>query len=246
MPDLPTGASQLPSHQSSAELHLSLQGQVILITGATTQPGRAVSYACHLAGADTILLDKDPAALNDFYDSLSEETQRDPAIFPFDLRELDRANSADVRKLLEKEFVKIDAVIHCAQWGAPLTPLEHVEIDHWWQVLESQLIAPWLLTKSLLPLLNKSLSAKVIFTSHEVGNAGKAYWGPFGAAFSAINNLVETWNDEMEQQNINFFSVDPGKIRSEWRTKLFPAEHPDTLTPANDPSVVDRYLKLLV
>ncbi len=223
----------------------TLHDRIIVITGATTQPGRSVATACCRAGAAVILIDKSLDNLNQLYDELADIARLEPAIMPLDLSELDHPMCEQITDTLEREYPCIDGLVHCAMWGAPLAPLELITHDAWWRVLENQLVAPWQLTRTLLPALKKSAAGRVVFTTLPAARQGQAYWGVYGAAFAAIENMVQTWNDEQEKQSLDFYTLDPGPIKTELRAKLFPGDSGGDLMAADDASVINRYLYLL-
>lgn len=101
-----------------------------------------------------------------------------------------------------------------------------------------------LLTRVCLDLLKASPDASILFSTSEVGLKGQAYWGAYGVAQAAIENLAETLADELEENtHIRVNSIDPGPIRSRLRALAYPGEDPNTLPSAE--TVVPVYLHLM-
>ena len=57
----------------------------------------------------------------------------------------------------------------------------------------------------------------------------KAFWGPYGATKAALEHLVRTWADELEQTKIRAVLLDPGQMRTRMRAEAMPGEDPATL-----------------
>ena len=90
--------------------------------------------------------------------------------------------------------------------------------------------APFMLTQALLPVLEKSSSASVVFTSSSVAFKGRAYWGAYAASKAAAENLMQTLAEEAEDTSgIRYNSINPGGTRTRMRASAYPAENPETV-----------------
>ena len=101
-----------------------------------------------------------------------------PAILPL---QLSSASSRDYELLvdtLEKQFGHLDGILHNAGILGERTELAHYPVDVWDDVMAVNLRAPFLLTQTLLPLLQKSEHASVVFASSGVGREARERWGP--------------------------------------------------------------------
>jgi NAD(P)-dependent dehydrogenase (short-subunit alcohol dehydrogenase family) len=125
-----------------------------------------------------------------------------------------------------------------------LTPLEHYDLALWSRVMQINLNAPFLLTRACLNLLKAADNASVIFSAAKVGLRGQAYWGAYGIAHAAVENLAEIFADELEANtSVRINSLDPGHVRSRLRALAFPGENPNTLPTADQ--IMPAYLYLL-
>ncbi|MBV2095658.1 MAG: SDR family NAD(P)-dependent oxidoreductase, partial [Candidatus Thiodiazotropha sp. (ex Codakia orbicularis)] len=105
------------------------------------------------------------------------------------------------------------------------------------------LTAAFLLTQACLPLLRKADDASILFTSDRVGRRGRAYWGAYGVSKFAIEGLMQTLADELENSHIRVNSIAPGPTRTSLRAWAYPGEDPGTL-PLPD-SLMNDYLYLM-
>jgi NAD(P)-dependent dehydrogenase (short-subunit alcohol dehydrogenase family) len=125
-----------------------------------------------------------------------------------------------------------------------LAPIEHYDVVTWLKVMHVNVNAPFILTRTLLPLLRASSDASVIFTGSGVSVRGRAYWGAYAASKFAIEGVMQVLSDETDTlTKIRVNSVNPGKTRTRMRARAYPGEDPATLPePA---AVLAPYLFLL-
>jgi NAD(P)-dependent dehydrogenase (short-subunit alcohol dehydrogenase family) len=93
--------------------------------------------------------------------------------------------------------------------------------------MQINLNAPFMLTQFLIPALNQSDDARVLFLSSSVGRSARAYWGAYGVSKFAIEGLSKTLSEELEKTNIKVNSLDPGRMKTEMRRAAYPAENAD-------------------
>ena len=104
--------------------------------------------------------------------------------------------------------------------------------------------APFMMTKALLPLLEQSQDASIIFTSSSVGRVGRAYWGPYAVSKFATEGLMQTLADELANtSNIRVNAINPGATNTAMRRTAYPAEIP-TVNPLPD-QIMPLYLYLM-
>lgn len=207
-----------------------LKDRVILVTGAGDGIGAAAakSFAAH--GATVILLGRSVRKLEKVYDAIEQSGAPQPAIYPLNLEKALPENYLELATNVEKEFGRLDGLLHNAALLGTLTPLEQYDIKQWAQLMQVNLHAPYLLTRAVLPLLKNSKDASVLFTSSGVGRKGRAYWGAYGITKAACENMMEIWADELETNTpIRVNSIDPGTVRTAMRAKAYPGEDPNTL-----------------
>jgi len=214
---------ELLAYSPSADL---LQDRVILITGAAGALGAAAAVACAEHGAKLVLLDKNEHGLESLHDGIAETAAHAPVIAVQDLRHATPDCFDTLAKEIDQEWARLDGIVHCAAQLGVLSPLDASQFELWPEVLQVNLLAPYLLTRSCLPLLRRATDASVIFTSSDVARSGRAYWGAYGVSGAALENLVAIWNDELETNTqIRFNSFDPGPVNSPLRDNAYPGEH---------------------
>ena len=212
-----------------------LQDRVILVTGAANGIGKALVKDMAAHGATTVLLDRDVHGLEQVYDEIIAAGHPQPAIYPMDLQGAGPDDYTRLAATLENEFKQLDGLIHnAAQLGA-LVPFANYEHELWFQTLQTNLNAPYLLTMACLGLLNASKDASIVFTSDTVGRHGKAYWGAYAVSKAGMEAFMQILADELEvNTTIRVNSIDPGPVRTTLRRTAYPAENSNTLNAAED------------
>ena len=120
--------------------------------------------------------------------------------------------------------------------------MEHYDIKLWYQVMQVNLNAPFLLTKSCLKLLKKAPDSSVIFTSSSVGRKGRAYWGAYAVSKFATEGMMQILADELEN-TIRINSINPGATRTAMRAMAYPAE--DLMILPTPDAIMPLYLYLM-
>jgi NAD(P)-dependent dehydrogenase (short-subunit alcohol dehydrogenase family) len=232
---------------SSSLPHLAphcLAGQVILITGASKGIGRSLALAAAKHGATTILLGKSLKNLESVYDEIMNNGYPEPALHPVNLLRMDPKGAQELTQSIEQMFGRLDALVHNAGISGPITPFGLLSPEKWQEVIHLNLNVPYLLTHALLPLLNKTPHASILFTTAEEAYQSKAYWSAYSASKHGVCGLADALHEELENNtDIRVNCINPGKVRTALRINAYPALDPESFpTPE---SLMPYYLYLL-
>jgi NAD(P)-dependent dehydrogenase (short-subunit alcohol dehydrogenase family) len=221
-----------------------LEGRTILVTGASSGFGRALSVECARAGAGVILCGRNAAKLNRVYDEIEALGAPQPAMAVLDLASANAADYDALARTIGEEFGKLDGLVHAAALLGDRTPLEQYDVPTWCKVLHVNLTAPFILTQVLLPELRKSADASVIFVSSGVVKQARPFWGAYAVSKAGLESVRGMLFEELEREpNIRINSVNPGRMRTAMRAAAYPAEDPNTVPSAQ--SVTGPFLYLL-
>lgn len=231
----------MKDYQAKADL---LTDRIILISGAGDGIGAAAAKSCAAHGATVILLGRTTRKLEAVYDAIEAAGHPQAAIYPMNLEGAAPKDYEDLANTIEKEFGRLDGLLHNAALLGTLTPLGQYDVEQWSKVMQVNLNAPFLMTQACLDLLKKSDDASVLFTSSSVGRKGRAYWGAYGISKAANENMMQIWADELESNTpVRVNSINPGAVRTGMRTRAYPGEDPNAL-PKPD-AILATYLYLL-
>lgn len=206
-----------------------LDGKVILVTGASGAIGKESALRLADLGATIILMGRKEEKLNPIYDIIVNRGGAEPAIVPMDFLKVDDLDYYNLAQNLASEFGKLDGIVHAAINLGYLTPLAHTDPEKWHHGLQITLNAPYFLTHAMLPLLDQSDRASVIFFAHdEVAYGDKAYWGSYAVAKAGLMTLMKTFALENESEGkIAFNAIDPISINSSLRRSVMPEGDPN-------------------
>ncbi|MDC0664247.1 YciK family oxidoreductase [Marinobacter sp. SS21] len=215
----------MQDYQAPADL---LKDRIILVTGAGSGIGRAAAKAYAAHGATVILLGRTTSKLEEVYDEIEAAGHPQPAIVPLNLEGAAVKEYEEVAMTIEETFGRLDGVLHNAAILGARSPVELYDPETWNKVMQVNATAPFLLTRAVIPLLRKSDSASVIFTSSGVGRRAKAYWGAYAVSKFAIEGLSQLLSEELDddRHNVRINSLNPGATRTNMRARAYPAENP--------------------
>jgi NAD(P)-dependent dehydrogenase (short-subunit alcohol dehydrogenase family) len=220
-----------------------LKERIILVTGAGTGIGAVVAKSFAQYGATVILLDKIIRNLEQVYDAIESLTGIQPAIYPMNLEGASEKDYLDLAATIEKEFGRLDGLLHNAAMLGALVPIAHFESELWYKIMQVNLNAPFLMTRACLNLLLQSDDASILFSADSVGRQGKAYWGAYGVSKAASENFMQVLADEMEANtSIRVNSLDPGPVATALRSLAYPGENPQQLAKPEDVIAPHLYL----
>lgn len=208
----------------------SLQGRVILVTGAGQGLGRATALACGRAGATVVLLGKTTAKLEKVYDEIVAAGGPMPAIFPMDLDASADKDFETMAQAIAGQLARLDGIVHCAASFEPPSPLNIQSVSAWQEQMQVNCIAPFAINKHCERLLKSSPDASVILVGESHGHAPSAYWGGLAVSKAALEAYfkvqAQEWSD-LPHVRINL--VIPGPIASPQRAKTHPGEDRNAL-----------------
>ncbi|SHN90110.1 Short-chain dehydrogenase/reductase SDR [uncultured Candidatus Thioglobus sp.] len=217
-----------------------LKDKVILVTGANRGFGKAMTMDLAKAGATVIMLGRDLGSLETAYDEVVDGGFVEPILYPLDLEGATAEHYQQLQKDVLDNFGQLDGLIHNAGIIGTMMPIEQYDLKLWYATMQINVNAPFMLTQALIPALNKSADACVLFLSSSVGREARAYWGAYGVSKFAIEGLSKTLSEELEKTNIRVNSLDPGRMKTEMRRTAYPAENSDKnpLPESKSPAIV--------
>jgi NAD(P)-dependent dehydrogenase (short-subunit alcohol dehydrogenase family) len=197
-----------------------LKDRIVLVTGAHGGLGAEAAKACARAGATVVLLGRKVPKLGRVYDAI-KAIGPEPAIYPMDLAGADPADFETLADTLEREFGRIDGLLHCAADFAGLTPLENTPPEQFARQVQVNLNARWFLTQACLPLLRKADDAAVVFVLDDPARVLRPYWGAYGLTQMAGEGLVRLLHAETDTSSVRVSGLRPGPMRTPLRSRAF-------------------------
>ena len=222
---------------------MPLTNQVILITGAGGGLGSIAAMTLAKNGAHIILLDKNIAQLEKIYDAIISANAPEPIIYPFDLAGANENEYQELADRIDEKYGCLHGLLHSAVEFSSFTPLAMHGTKEWGHTLNVNLNAPFLLNRVLLPVLNKSRHASIVFTSDSSARKASAYSGAYGVSKIALEGLAKILAEEHESSNkIRVNTLIPGPVDSPLRKRAYPAEDKEKLQTMQSLAPVYLYL----
>jgi NAD(P)-dependent dehydrogenase (short-subunit alcohol dehydrogenase family) len=212
---------------------LPLKDKIALVTGASRGIGRAAALDLAKAGAHVVAVARTQGGLEELDDEIRTATGESATLVPMDIADggaLDQLGYA-----IFQRFARLDILVHAAAILGPITPVAHIEPKAWDAVIATNLTATYRLIRTTEPLLKAAEAPRAIFVTSGVASKPRAFWGPYAVSKAAMENLVRTWADELENTNVRAAIVNPGPMRTRMRAEAMPGEDPMTLP---DPSEI--------
>ena len=221
-----------------------LQGKNALITGASQGLGRqlAIEFAREGAAALSIVA-RSP-------EKLKEVEERVRKIAP-STRVL--AIAADLQRQEEIERMvaatlsefdgRLDVLVNNASAIGP-TPLPYLldyPLEDFRSVLDTNLIAPFLLIKKALPAMVEH-GGSIINVTSDAGQTGYPGWGAYGISKFGLEGMSQTWAAELEGSGVRINVVDPGEMNTAMHRAAEPEEDPNQWASPADVTEVFIYL----
>jgi NAD(P)-dependent dehydrogenase (short-subunit alcohol dehydrogenase family) len=108
-------------------------------------------------------------------------------------------------------------------------------------VINTNLIAPFLLIKKLLPAMTENGGSIINITS-DAGAIGYPGWGAYGISKFGIEGMSQTWAAELKESGVRVNYVDPGDMNTAMHRAAEPDEDPRQWADPSEVTEVFVYL----
>lgn len=221
-----------------------LKGKNILITGASRGLGRQLAIDFAREGAAAIsVTSRRKEDLNEVRDQILKVSQDTRvAIIAAHL-----SSQSDIERIIAttlSEFGgRLDVLVNNASVIGP-TPMPFLldyPLEDFRDVININLIAPFLLIKKTLPAMIES-GGSIINVTSDAGQNGYPGWGAYGISKFGIEGMSETWAAELEESEVRVNWVDPGDMNTQMHRAAEPDEDPSQWANPEDVTEVFIYL----
>jgi len=198
----------------------SFYNQNIIVTGAGSGYGMALSVALLHYGANVILLGREENKLLNTIE-IAQSFELGKSIKPY-VALCDITNMQNIEESIEKikvKFGSIDILINCAAIPAANdASLSTVSEERWDDMMSVNVRAQWLISKEVLKLMNNKI-ARVLFFTSGAGWADTDGYGLYNISKAALNSLTVSMAQEYQNKyalkKISINGINPGEAHSE-------------------------------
>lgn len=185
-----------------------MHDNVVLITGAAGNLGRATAQAFWETGARLVLADRRMAALQEQFGEWAEEAR-------CLLAEVDLLAETAVAHLIDStlnHFGRIDVLVNVAGGFTMGPPLHKTETDTWEFMLNLNARSVFFMSRAVIPHMLDQGSGKIVNVAARAGLEGKAKMAPYVVSKSAVIRLTESMAAELKDAGITVNCILPGTI----------------------------------
>lgn len=207
----------------------SLEGKIILVTGASSGIGKATALECAKMGASVIVTGRNENRLRDVFDNLPKTEKQSHLMVVADM-----GTDEGLDKLTDN-LPPLDGISDNAGISNGNKPVKFIKDEELMDVLNANTLSHVRLARALFKkkLINKNGSYVITAsiggnTSHVTGQA------VYGISKSAVNSFMQYCAIEFASRGIRCNSVCPGMIKT-------PLIHVDTLTEEDMVRDADKY-----
>ncbi|MBW4238713.1 YciK family oxidoreductase [Enterobacter roggenkampii] len=220
-----------------------LQNRIILVTGASDGIGREAALTYAEYGASVILTGRNEEKLKGVAQEIEAAGGIPARWYTLDLLTCTPASCQELTHRISTHYPRLDGVLHNAGLLGEVRPMDEQDPEIWQEVMQVNVNGTFFLTQALLPLLLKSDSGSLVFTSSSVGREGRANWGAYAVSKFATEGMMQVLAEEYQSRHLRVNCINPGGTRTKMRASAFPTEDPQKLkTPAD---IMPLYLWLM-
>ena len=172
---------------------LPLASRIALVTGASRGIGYATARALAKAGAHVIAVARTQGGLEELDDEIRKDGGS-ATLVPLNLTDSD--GIARLGAALNERHGRLDILVGNAGVAGPSSPLGHIELKPWNDVMAVNVTANFQLIRCMEPLLKNSDAGRAVFVTSAAASKALAYLGPYAASKAALEALVRVWAHE--------------------------------------------------
>jgi NAD(P)-dependent dehydrogenase (short-subunit alcohol dehydrogenase family) len=203
-----------------------LEGKIAVVTGASRGIGYHAALGYAREGAHVIAVARTVGGLEELDDEI-KAFGGSATLVPVDLKDgeaIDRLGAA-----IYERWGKLDILLANAGTMGVVTPLSHMDVKTFDEIMAVNVTANWRLIRSLEPLLKQSDAARAVFLTSGAVHKNRPFVGPYTASKAALEAMVKTWANESAHTSMRINLVDPATVRTAMRARYAPGEDPKTV-----------------
>jgi 3-hydroxy acid dehydrogenase / malonic semialdehyde reductase len=198
---------------------ISIQDQIVLITGASSGIGAACAKLFASAGAKLILAARRQERLEQFADQLGKDFSGETYLLQLDVRDRNAVESA--LQSLPDSWSNIDILINNAGLSRGLDKLHEGDFQDWEEMIDTNIKGLLYLTRYIVPGMVSRGKGHVVnigsIAGHQTYPGGNVYCG----SKAAVRAISEGLKQDLLGTPVRVTSVDPGLVETEFSQVRF-------------------------
>ena len=193
-----------------------LKNKKAIITGGSRGLGKATAIAFAKEGIDVAVTGRDESALQETVSEL-EKLGVKAYYAAFDVSNHEEVKSS-VSKLISK-LGSVDILVNNAGIAA-FGSFQDMEVEQWSQIIQTNVMGMYYMTKEVLPHLIKQSEGDIINVSSTAGLTGNANTSAYSASKFAVIGMSESLMKEVRKDNIRVCTLTPSTIATDMTVEL--------------------------
>src|SRR5690349_22192403 len=157
----------------------TLTNRIALVTGASRGIGYATAKALARAGAHIVAVARTQGGLEELDDEIRKDGGS-ATLVPLNMTDSD--GIARLGAALHERHGKLDILVGNAGLAGPSSPLGHIELKPWNEVIALNVTAHFQLIRCMEPLLKKPDAGRAVFVTSAAASKATAYLVPYAAS----------------------------------------------------------------
>lgn len=210
----------------------------VVITGGTSGLGKALALKLMAADATVAIIARTQ-------ENIANLTKEYPKMIGIQGDVSKKERIYPLAGQIHSQLGDVDILFHVASdlGATPLRLLMDTECENFEQVLQTNLLGPFRLTKVLLPSMLLKQQGIVINISSDAAINPYPKWGSYAVSKAAVDHLSRIFHEELKDQGLRFLSIDPGDMNTPMHFAAIPDANPNSLRSPQDSA--DRILELI-
>ena len=210
----------------------SLEGKVVVVTGASRGIGRSIALTFAKEGANIALCARTKGPLINVKQEIEAMGRRCMVL------EVDMADPIAIENfcsLTKQTFHQVDVLINNAGIYVDRGKFQESDPNEWWKTMEVNLRGPYLMIRHLSDCMPKG--AKIINLSSGKGFSAGSNSSSYHVSKAGLNMLTESLANELWEQQIDVNTLVPGPVA----TTTLSRQDPNSGVTSED--ILEKYAK---
>lgn len=201
----------------------NLEGKIALVTGSTHGLGMAMAMGLGKAGATVIINGNSSQQKID--DAVKEYQKEGIKVFGYKFNVTDEAQVKQAINDIQTEVGPIDILVNNAGI-IKRTPLEDMEVADFREVVDVDLVSPFIMSKHVVKSMIARKQGKIINICSMMSELGRNTVGAYAAAKGGLKMLTQNMATEWAKHNIQVNGIGPGYFATSQTAPIRVEGHP--------------------